>query len=115
MSSERSEQVAEYIRNLDLTGLHLWRDLDSLSTHTYLDGVEIDPDGIIVSENGDFTGVFNVYVTLQYGHDEEEGFSTSDSFLATVRGHFNDGAPVIDDSSVDTSSFYGEEEAQAER
>ncbi len=102
----RAEQVADLVRDTELSTLSLWSDLDQLSTHTQIDGVEVDPDGIIVRADGTFSGAFNIYVSLQYGNDNEEGFTTSDSFLATFDGHFDGDDPVIEHSEVDTSAFY---------
>ena len=67
----------------------IWSDLDELSTHTILEGVEVDPEGILIDDDGRFKGVMNVYVTLQYGKDDDEGFTTSDSFLGRFEGHLD--------------------------
>lgn len=103
----RPEIVAEKIRHTDMAELDLWNDLGALSTHTHIDSIEVDPDAIIVDELGRFSGAFNIYVSLEYGGNNDEGFTTSDSFLATFDGHFDGDAPLIDRSEVDTSAFYG--------
>ena len=100
------QQVADLITSTPVEQMPIWPALDGLSTHTAVESVEVDPDGIVVANNGRFSGVFNVYVTLQYGKDEAEGFLTSDSFLAEFTGHFEGGDPQIDTMAVDTSSFY---------
>lgn len=109
-SDAKSERVADFVRSLDVTSLDLWGSLDALSTHTLVEGVEVDPAGIVIGPGSSFTGVFNIYVTLQYGKDSDEGFSTSDSFLAHLSGHFEGDTPIVDSSSVDTSAFHGEAE-----
>ncbi|ATI82822.1 hypothetical protein A6768_24335 [Sphingobium yanoikuyae] len=102
--------IASYLNEVDPTEFDIWADLDALSTHTTIDDIEIDPAGIVLSGEN-FEGVFNVYVSLQYGTDNEEGFTTSDSFLARFSGHFDEAnSPVIDKSEVDTSSFYADDE-----
>lgn len=99
-------RIAELIRDIDVTDLAIWDDLDILSTHTFVDDVEVLEDGIVIRPDDTFSGVFNIYVSLQYGANNDEGFTTSDSFLVSFDGHFEDNQPVIDSSSVDTSAFY---------
>jgi len=98
--------VAEALRNVEITELDIWDKLDILSTHTQIEAVEVPVEGIILSPENRFSAVINIYLTLQYGNNDEEGFTTSDSFVATVKGHLIDDSPTIDTSSVDTSSFY---------
>lgn len=105
-SDPRVKIVEDYLSHLDFAELDLWTKLDVLSTHTRIEGSEIPHEGIVVGPDGAFSAVVNLYVSLQYGKDNDEGFTTSDSFLAKVRGHFDGQSPVIDSSTVDTSSFY---------
>lgn len=105
-SDPRVDIVAGYLRATDFAELDLWDQLDILSTHTRIEGTEIPTEGIVVGPDGQFSAVANLYVSLQYGKDNDEGFTTSDSFLAKIRGHFDGQTPIIDASSVDTSSFY---------
>lgn len=100
-----AQTVVASLYNSDITELSLWSDLDALSTHTTVEGIEAEPEGVVINADGTFSGVFNVYVTLQYGKDNDDGFTTSDSFLAQFNGHFDDTEPVFDHSEVDTSSF----------
>lgn len=99
-------EIARQLQDIDPTSLQIWSDLDELSTHTVVEAMEVPVDGIIMSPDGRFTAVVNVYVLLQYGKDDDEGFTTSDSFRATVSGRFVDGDAIVDRSTVDTSSFY---------
>lgn len=102
----RIRAVMDAVENYELAESAAWSDLDALSTHTYIDGIEIDPEGVILEDNR-FHGVMNVYVLLTYGSDKEDGFETSDAFLGQFEGHFNpEGKAVIDNLTVDTSPFY---------
>lgn len=102
----RLERIADALRGTEISQLQIWSELDPLSTHTRVEAVEVPVEGIILGPDNRFSAVLNLYLTLQYGSDDEDGFTTSDSFVATVKGHLNDDDPVIDWSSVDTSSFY---------
>jgi hypothetical protein len=99
------ESIAKVVKEYDLTSDAVWGDLDVLSTHTRLEGVEVDPEGILIDDKGQFKGVMNVYVTLEYGN-KKDGFSSSDSFLGNFEGHLEEDRPKIDAVSVDTSPFY---------
>jgi hypothetical protein len=97
---------------VELTETSAWNDLDVLSTHTYIDGIEVDPAGIIFENGKKFHGVVNIYVLLEYGPNGSDNFQTSESFLGRFHGHLEpDGKPVVDDVTVDTSPFYEGEEA----
>ena len=97
--------VIDAVEQYDLTESPAWQDLNTLSARTILDGVEVDPDGVILDDD-QFRGVMNVYVVLRYG-SSKDGFETSDSFLGNFKGHFVQGeGPVIDQVSVDTSPFF---------
>jgi hypothetical protein len=103
---ELREMIAKVLKEYDLTSDVAWGDLDELSTHTQLEAVDVDPEGILIDDAGRFSGVMNVYVTLQYGKDDKEGFSSSDSFLGNFEGHLEGARPKIDTVRVDTSPFY---------
>lgn len=107
---ERVGAVLQAVSDFDLTQSDAWSDLDELSTHTHIDEVEVDPEGIILDEDR-FKGMMNIYVLLQYGRDSHEGFQTSDAFRAWFNGHFEGAEAVIDGVKVDTSPFYEGETA----
>lgn len=102
---EKLKAVAKAAEDFELDNAPVWSDLDELSTHTTLDDVEVDISGIVIEGNA-FSGVANVYVTLQFGRDDDEGFHESDSFLAQFSGQFVKGEPVINIFEIDTSSRY---------
>jgi hypothetical protein len=81
--------------------------LDELSTRTTFEGIEANPDGIFTRDDGaTFSAACTIYVGLNYG-GSRDGVCMSDSFPATVSGHFEDGGNVnIDDVNVDTTSFF---------
>jgi hypothetical protein len=100
---DQLEAIANAVKNADLSALQSWSDLDQLSTHTTVDDIEVDLSGIVI--NGDrFQAVANIYVTLQYGLDDNEGFHETDSFLAQFWGRVFDSYIEVDDFSVDNSS-----------
>jgi len=104
------DRIIASIEALDLTNLPTWSDLGALSTHTHVDAIEADPEGIWVSGKS-FHGVASVYVFLEYGGNGEEEFTATDAFRAKFSGHFDDsGAAIIDDFNVDTSAFFAGEE-----
>jgi hypothetical protein len=104
---ERTQAVIDAIRHYNLTKSPSWKDLDALSTRTHVDGLEVDPAGIIFESEDRFRGVLNVYVVLEYASETNDEFQTSDSFLGKFKGHFNKkGYPVIDEIKVDTSPFF---------
>jgi hypothetical protein len=111
---KRERQVADILKAIkayDLTSSSAWSALDVLSSHTFLDGVEVDPDGIIV-KGKDFRGPISVYVVLKYSEPNEDKFETSDSFMGEFDGHFDEQEkPVIDHVIVDTSPFFEGEQA----
>lgn len=108
------DRIAEKVRSMDLSSDPSWGSLDALSSKTVFEGLEVDPEGIIVLPDGTFSGVMNVYVLLQYDPGSRDSFSDSASFLAAYEGHIgDDGDPSIDHISVNTDPFY-EEEVESE-
>ena len=102
---QRRDLAAACVRSVDLTSFDAWNSLDVLSSSTVPDSIEVYEDDIKISDDK-FSGVLNVYVTLEYGKGED-GFTTSDGFPGKFRGHFDEtGQAVIDELTVDTSSFY---------
>src|SRR5215211_751931 len=98
----RTQAIVEAIENFDIVDSPAWHDLDILSTHTHIDGIEVDPEGIIFEPEGRFKGVANIYVLLKYGSDKDEGFETTDSFRGYFQGHFEKGGkPIIENLSID--------------
>ena len=98
--------IAAALEQIDVTSLDLWSDLDTLSTHTFVEGVEVPAEGIIVEKDGKFSAVMNLYLLLQFGKNNEEGFTQAESLVANIDGHLADRTPIIDHSSVDTSEYY---------
>jgi hypothetical protein len=112
-ASQKSHKIAailQAVSDYDLTNSHAWSDLDALSSRTSIDAIEVDPEGIILSNAG-FKGVMNVYVVLRYGGSSKDAFETSDAFRARFDGHFDGELAVIDNVQVDTSPFYDGERA----
>lgn len=99
-------RIADAVKEVELSEMPAWADLDILSTHTRVEGLDVEPEAVVLGENGTFSGVVNIYVSLQYGSDSDDGFTSSDSFLGEFNGHFDGEDPIIDDVTVDTSEFY---------
>ena len=101
------EQIAEAAEKLEISDTNAWSNLDALATHVIVEGIDVDPESIVFEEKGKtFKGALNVYLTLQYGSNDDDGFSNGTSFWGLFKGHFEGNKPKIDDVSVDTSSFY---------
>lgn len=106
------QKIINLVQEFDLTDSASWSDIDALATQVSVDGIEVDPEGVVLYGNGKFDGIFNLYLKLQYGSDSNDGFISSDSFLGRFEGHFEKGGlsnndnPVIDSLSVDTTRFY---------
>lgn len=108
-SQKQQTQISKIVgamERFDIANSPAWAELDALSSHTYLDGMEIDPDGIII-EGDKFKGSLSVYVLLKYDEHGDDAFETSDAFSGEFFGHFDEtGKPVIENATVDTSPFY---------
>ena len=95
--------IMDAMSNVELTQYEAWNDLGELSSDTTVDGINIDPAGIVVT--GDrFVGLAAIYVALKY--DAADELETSDSFEGQFEGHFEGTRPVIDKVTVDTSPFF---------
>ncbi|MEJ0097304.1 MAG: hypothetical protein WDM84_04375 [Bauldia sp.] len=100
------KRVIEAMSQIDLAETEAWPDLDLLASRVAVEAIQVDPAGLVISKDGRFDGVFNVYLSLQYG-GKNDRFATSDSFLGKYSGHFqSNGNPEIEHVSVDTSRFY---------
>lgn len=108
----RLAAVMQVMSDFDLTESQAWSDLDALSSNTYIDDLEVDPEGVIIEEN-EFKGVMNVYVVLHYGGNDDDAFDTSDAFRGQFSGHFDEDKAVVDSVTVDTSPFFEGESATA--
>src|SRR5437868_6114509 len=90
-------RIADAVKEVELSDTSAWADLDILSTHTRIEGVDVEPDSVVLDAQGHFRGVVNIYLSLQYGSESDDGFMSSDSFLGECRGHLDDNVPVIED------------------
>ncbi|CAA7621732.1 hypothetical protein MTBLM5_400012 [Magnetospirillum sp. LM-5] len=80
-------------------------ELDQLSNRTEFDGVDVIDESIQTSDEK-FEADVIVYVGLSYGGRNDE-ITTSDNLPGHIKGRLTeDGQIVIDDLTVDTSSFY---------
>jgi hypothetical protein len=104
-SAEVVGKIVDAVSNTELTEYAAWHDLSVLSSHTDIDGIEVDPAGVTVNGN-QFSGLATIYVALNYGSNDDDGFATSDAFEGRFEGHFEEHKPVIDRITVDTAPFY---------
>jgi len=100
------DAIIAAIEGYDLTESDAWNQLDELSSHTMVEGVEPNPDGIFKKGTNEFEAVGTVYVTLTYG-DKKDNASMNDSYPIQIRGKFEDDNEItVSSVEVDTSSFY---------
>lgn len=98
--------IAEAVENSNVTDFEAWNALDALSTHTEFDGVDVAEESLRWDDKK-FVADVTVFIGLHYGKGDDDGISTSDSFPGEISGHMdNDGNVVIDELTVDTSTFY---------
>lgn len=105
-SANKVHSVVAAVQDFDLANSSAWADVEGLASKVYVEGCEADPGGIIV-QGSNFEGALNVYLSLEYGDGEDDGFSMSESFVGRFAGHFDkNGKAVIETVEVDTSPFY---------
>jgi hypothetical protein len=98
------ERVLDAVSRLDLTAHPQWGEVRSLSDRTTLDGVEVDPEAIVVRGEG-FEADMTVYLALTYDRANKDPIETSDAMIGWLKGHFTGaGEPVIDEVGFDPSS-----------
>ena len=100
-------KIVEAVQAMDYQDTQAWSDLDLLSASTQIDTVETFENEIRF-EGDQFQGPLTWYVVLRYGMNTHDPLETSESFPGTFHGRVIDAEPVIDDMTVDTSSFHGE-------
>lgn len=98
----KAREIADAVRNVELTEMDAWNDLDALSSNTRIEAVEVFEDEIRFSGEA-FQGPINVHVTLRY----PENVTFTETFPGRFEGKWREGRPLIDKVAVDTSSFYG--------
>lgn len=97
----KSRQIVEAVRDVELTETAAWSDLDVLSSRTVIEAIEVFEDEIRTTGDN-FEGPINVHVTLQY----PENITMSETFPGRFEGRWKSDKAVIENVSVDTSSFY---------
>jgi hypothetical protein len=90
-------------------GTNLFPELDELSKATTIEDIDIDEGSLEVTKERDgklrVDGVVNVYVTLNYG-DTKDSVSHNGAFPGLFSALVTDSAIQVENTSVDTSSFY---------
>ena len=101
-----AREIAAAVSSVELTTTSAWQELDALSHHTQVEGVETFEDEIAYdAKHKRFRGHLNVYVTLNYGSGPDKDH-ISEGFPGTFEGQIKDGKPEIEKVEIDTSSFY---------
>lgn len=103
----RTELVTGAINDLTQRRLHelgSWASLESLSKNTQFEAIDANEASVVFS--GDtFEAVADVYVDLNYGSGDDE-MSSSDNYIATVRGRVTNDKVSIEQVQIDTDPFY---------
>jgi len=101
----KREAVMHAITDYNIAESGARDDLDMLPVRTVVESVEASPERIFEAGEDGFAAVATVYISLASGESTDDHF-IPDSFPAYVEGHFENGDAVIDNLSIDTSSFY---------
>ena len=104
--SLRERDIIDAFDKVDISECQAWGDLDALSTHTEFNGLEVNPETVEWLDGKRFKVSVMIHVGPQYGKDAEEGLSTTDGYPGQLVEHLQGDKVVVDDVSVDTSSFY---------
>jgi hypothetical protein len=99
-ASKQTHEIAEAVRNVEIVGTEAWGELNSLSSNTLVEAVEVFEDEIRF-DGTRFEGPINVHVTLRYAKD----VTLSETFPGRFEARWKSDAPSIDRVVVDTSSF----------
>jgi len=94
--------IAHEAQKLELRHTEAWQQLMSLADHPEVEGIEVEPDGILL-EGDTFRGAMSVYVLLRYS---QENIESAEAFLGYFRGHFEDGALRFDDVKLRLEGFF---------
>src|SRR5258708_6897358 len=86
--------IMKAVEDYDLAPSREWQNLDELSSHTELETIEINPNGVFEGPPGSFQAVGSVYVTLNYG-DKRDSSSMSDSYPVLVTGKIDRTAKTV--------------------
>lgn len=98
------EVIADAVREADLTKLDGWSAFRKLADNTVVEEVELFDDEIVI--NGDNVGgPINVSVVIITGKEKEDHYF--ETFPGSFHGHIDsEKGMIIDDISIDTSSFF---------
>jgi hypothetical protein len=106
-TQDRKSNIVDKAEQLDIVSTQAWSELDALATRVSVEQIDVVPESVVINDNdSNFKGGMNIFLNLQYGPENDEGFSSATSFWGTFEGHFEGSEPVIDTVAVDTSPFY---------
>jgi|GEM_PF-1785935 len=105
-AAEKARLIAAAMWDYDITKFRdVWEHLARLSDETELDGVDVNPAGVLI-DNGRFNGLMTVYLVFRFKTDRGEVVSP-EALPGEFQGHFDsEGRPQIDSVSVDDSLFF---------
>ena len=94
------------VADFDVEQSAAWRKLESLATQVFLDDLEVDPAGIVITER-EFRGVINLYVLLKYGSNTDNGPESAEAFRGIFRGELMpDGLAHVTELDVNVEPFF---------
>jgi hypothetical protein len=97
--------IADRVRSFKPMEFIAGPSIDEMSPRTILEDVEVFDDEIMFF--GDkFRGAINVYLTLNYENGKNGGWASA-SFPGSFTGFLRGAEPVVENVTVDTSSFCG--------
>ena len=114
---ELRNAIMDAVSNYKISESNAQDELNELSSHTEVEAIEANNEGIFISGSNNFEANATIYVVLHYG-DKKEPFSTTDTFPVHVTGTFdaNKKSVKIRNFIVDTTAFFdGDDEAEALR
>jgi hypothetical protein len=99
------EAVLSALEDYDISNSDAWDKLDEISSHTEIENIEPNLDGLFEEPNGGFQAVGSIYVTLNYGGKRDAAWM-SDSYPFHAFGRLTADGASVERLEVDTSSFY---------
>jgi Predicted pPIWI-associating nuclease len=104
-------ELEDAVKRIDIGSTEAGRELDSLSSHTEIDGIYAMPESAVY-QGGRFFAPASISVTLNYG-GKTDAERMTDTFPAEIEFHIEgskgiagEGKIVIDGITVDTRSFF---------
>ncbi len=106
LSADDRRRITDALTEKAIRRSGAWDALKVLSGQTTIDEIEVLEEEI-TGTRARADGIFNIYVKLQYEKDDNDGFTSSDSYPGRFTIHFDEsGSVIFDEIAIDVSSFY---------